>query len=101
VTPPLASVRGDIGYYVDVLAYVYTVTIIIYVLMNLMFTAGLRIPYSRWSDALLGFLRDVCEPFLRLCRKLLPSFGGLDLSPIVAIVIVRVVGHFAAQAISG
>ena len=37
-------------------------------------------------DRIQDFLRDVCEPYLRLFRRLLPAFGPLDLSPIVAIV---------------
>jgi YggT family protein len=31
------------------------------------------------------FLRDVCEPYLRLFRRILPPLGPLDLSPVVAI----------------
>jgi uncharacterized protein YggT (Ycf19 family) len=31
-------------------------------------------------------LRDVCEPYLRLFRRILPSFGPLDLSPVVAVI---------------
>jgi uncharacterized protein YggT (Ycf19 family) len=39
----------------------------------------------------LGFLRDVSEPFLRLFRRFLPSIAGLDLSPIFAIITLEVV----------
>jgi uncharacterized protein YggT (Ycf19 family) len=31
------------------------------------------------------FLRDVCEPYLRIFRRIIPSFGALDFSPVVAI----------------
>ena len=31
------------------------------------------------------FLHDVCEPYLRIFRRLLPPLGPLDLSPVVAI----------------
>jgi len=31
------------------------------------------------------FLRDVCEPYLRIFRRILPPLGPLDLSPVVAI----------------
>jgi uncharacterized protein YggT (Ycf19 family) len=36
------------------------------------------------------FLRDVCEPYLRLFRRILPSFGPLDLSPVVAVIVLFV-----------
>jgi YggT family protein len=87
--------------FADYLAWVYVTAIIAYVMSSLFFQLGLRIPYARWSDAVLTFLREVSEPFLRVIRRIMPPFGGLDLSPIVAIVIVRLAGSLAARAISG
>ena len=83
----LATARTQIADYLSTLIYVYTLLIILYIVIQLLFSAGLRPPYSRASDAVLGFLRDVCEPFLRIFRRLLPSFGGIDFSPILAIII--------------
>jgi YggT family protein len=59
------------------------------------------VPYSRWSSALLGFLRDVCEPYLSIFRRFIPSIGALDLSPIVAILVLNFVGQFIASLIRG
>ena len=39
----------------------------------LIFSLGVRVPYSRWSDAVLDFLRDVSEPYLRIFRPLHPD----------------------------
>jgi len=95
----LSNVRGTIADFIVALTWVYTLVIFAYILTSLAFTAGLRIPYSRTSDAVLGFLRDVCEPYLRIFRRLLPSFGGLDLSPIVGIILLQVAGTLIANAI--
>jgi YggT family protein len=95
----LANVRGTIADFVVALVWVYTLVIFAYILTNLAFTAGVRIPYSRTSSAILGFLRDVCEPYLRLFRRILPSFGGLDFSPIVGIILLQVAGNLIASAI--
>ncbi len=95
----LANVRGTIADFVLALVWVYTLVIFAYILTNLAFTAGLRIPYSRTSSAILGFLRDVCEPFLRIFRRILPSFGGLDFSPIVGIILLQVAGNLISSAI--
>ncbi|MGD0980272.1 MAG: YggT family protein [Solirubrobacteraceae bacterium] len=92
---------GHVAAFVDYFAWVYAIAIILYVLTSMIFAAGLRIPYNRWSDAILTFLRDVSEPCLRLFRRILPSFGALDLSPIVAIIVVRLAGSLAARAIGG
>lgn len=94
-----ANVRGTIADFVLALTWVYTLVIFAYILTSLAFTAGLRIPYSRTSDAILGFLRDVCEPYLRLFRRILPSFGGLDLSPILGVILLQVAGTLIANAI--
>jgi uncharacterized protein YggT (Ycf19 family) len=37
------------------------------------------------------FLHDVCDPYLRLFRRILPPLGPLDLSPIVAVIALVVV----------
>jgi uncharacterized protein YggT (Ycf19 family) len=87
----LASARTDVAGFLSALIYVYVLLIIAHIVIQLLFSAGLRPPYSRVTDAVLGFLRDVCEPFLRLFRRILPSFGGLDLSPLIAIVTLEIV----------
>ncbi|MGA3362718.1 MAG: YggT family protein [Solirubrobacteraceae bacterium] len=95
----LTNVRGTIADFVTALTWVYTLVIFAYILSSLAFTAGLRVPYSRTSDAILGFLRDVCEPYLRIFRRILPSFGGLDFSPIIAIIVLQLVGQLVSRAI--
>ena len=65
----ISSLRLHVAEYVDDLAWVYTVAIIAYVVTNMLFAVGLRIPYSRWSEAILTFLRDVSEPLLRPIRQ--------------------------------
>ncbi|TMM23659.1 MAG: YggT family protein [Actinobacteria bacterium] len=67
--------------FVDIFISVYILLIFIYVL-----SSWVRLPYSPWLRRIQDFLRDVCEPYLRLFRRLLPSFGPLDLSPVVAVI---------------
>jgi YggT family protein len=97
----LATAREEIANYVQAVFYVYTLLIIAYILSSLFFAFGGRVPYSRWSSALLGFLRDVCEPFLSIFRRFIPAIGPLDLSPIVAILALNFVGTILANLIAG
>jgi len=97
----LATFRDSLADYVLALIRVYTLLIIAYILSSLFFGFGGRVPYSRWSSALLGFLRDVCEPYLSIFRRFIPSIGALDLSPIVAIFVLVFVGRIVASAIRG
>lgn len=97
----LASTRDDIANYVSALFYVYILIIFIYLLLNLMFSMGLRLPYSRWSDAVLGFLREVSEPYLRIFRRLIPSFGMFDFSPVLAIIVLYILQQVITSLIQG
>jgi len=67
--------------FVDIFISVYILLIFIYVL-----SSWIRVPYSPSLRRIQDFLRDVCEPYLRLFRRVLPSFGPLDLSPVVAVI---------------
>ena len=95
----LASTRTQVADYLSTVIYVYTLLIILYIVVQLLFAAGLRPPYSRTLDAVLGFLRDVCEPFLRLFRRVLPSFGGFDFSPILAILTLGIFNTIVVQGV--
>jgi YggT family protein len=96
-----AVTRVDIANYVSALFTVYIVLIFLYILMNLLFSFGMRLPYARWSDAILTFLRDVCEPYLRLFRRFIPPLGMFDFSPIVGIFVLYIVRTVVVNLISG
>jgi YggT family protein len=95
----VASVRTQIADFLNALLNVYILLIFAYILTSLIFSFGGRIPYSRWSSAALGFLRDVCEPYLGLFRRFIPPIGPVDVSPIVAILLLRIVGGFVVALI--
>ena len=96
-----AVTRGDIANYVQALFLVYILLIFVYILLNMMFSLGLRPPYSRWSDAVMNFLRDVCEPYLRIFRRFIPPIGMFDLTPMIAIILLYIVQTIVVNAIRG
>jgi YggT family protein len=96
-----ALTRGDVGNYVEALFLVYILLIFVYILLNMMFSMGLRPPYSRWTDAILGFLRDVCEPYLRIFRRFIPSVGMFDFSPMVGIIVLYILQTVIVRLIRG
>jgi YggT family protein len=97
----LASARTEIAGYLSTLIYVYTLLIVLYIVVQLLFAFGVRPPYSRVSDAVLSFLRDVCEPYLRIFRRVIPMVGSFDFSPIVAIIVLSLVGNLIVSLIHG
>jgi YggT family protein len=97
----LADVRDEIAGYVGAIFLVYTLLIIAYILSSMFFAFGGRVPYSRWSNAVLGFLRDVCEPYLGFFRRFIPALGPIDLSPIVAIFVLNIIARIVTGIIAG
>jgi YggT family protein len=93
----LASARTTIADFLSTAIYVYSGLIFFYIVVQLLFAAGLRPAYSRPVDAVLSFLREVCEPYLRIFRRLLPAFGGFDFSPILAIITLGIINGIIVQ----
>ncbi len=87
----LASARTQFADFLSTLIYVYVLLLILYIVIQLLFSVGVRPPYSRATNAVLGFLRDICDPFLRIFRRFVPSLGGIDFSPLLAIITLQVI----------
>jgi uncharacterized protein YggT (Ycf19 family) len=90
------TVLGDaldtVGDFVNVFISVYILLILVYVL-----TSWIRLPYNVWLNRIQKFLYDVCEPYLRLFRRIIPPFGPLDLSPVVAVIVLIVLQRVIAS----
>ncbi|MDP8967774.1 MAG: YggT family protein [Actinomycetota bacterium] len=97
----LATVRDSIADFLQALLIVYIIIIFAYIITSLILSFGGRIPYSKWSSAVLGFLRDVTEPYLGIFRRFIPPIGPLDVSPIVAILVLQIVGGIIIGLIRG
>ena len=80
----LADTASSVQRFVDTFIWVYILLILAYIL-----TSWIRMPYA--LHRVQRFLDDVCEPYIRLFRRVLPTIGPLDLSPIAAIVTLVVV----------
>jgi YggT family protein len=66
--------------FVSVFLYVYSLLILAYII-----TSWVRLPYSTWLNRIQRFLYDVCDPYLRLWRRVLPNFGPIDFSPVIGV----------------
>jgi uncharacterized protein YggT (Ycf19 family) len=76
--------------FVAVFVGVYVLVIFVYVIASLF-----RLPYS--FNPVLRFLYDVCEPYLRLFRRILPPLGPIDLSPMVGVLVLIGVQQVAVR----
>ena len=82
----LADVIDSVNSFISAFTIVYTLVIFAYIL-----TSWVRLPYSPWLNRIQRFLYEVCAPYLGLFRRVLPSMGPLDLSPLVATIVLWVV----------
>ncbi len=77
----------------------YRSVLFVYIILTLLQSlADLRLPDVLRPAA--SFVYDVCEPFLRLFRGLLPAVRlggmGLDLSPLIAFVVLLIAEYVVA-----
>ena len=78
--------------FVQVFIYVYSILILAYII-----TSWVRLPYSLWLNRIQRFLYDVCDPYLRIWRRILPTFGPLDLSPVVGVAFLYIVSNILSR----
>ena len=97
----LAIARADVADYVSALFLVY----IILILLNVLSGWVPRMPYNRVLRAILDFIKETTDPFLNLFRRVLPPIGGggfaLDLSPMIAIIVLYVLSAVVVGLIRG
>ncbi|GAC1479496.1 MAG: YggT family protein [Candidatus Dormibacteria bacterium] len=81
-----------------VITYLHTFAqVLVYLYIFAIFARAAASWFVRdFRSALMSFLVDVTEPLLAPLRRLMPSRMGIDFSPMVAIVVLYVLGQFLA-----
>ena len=96
-----ALTRQDVADYVAALFLVYIILILIRVLMSWI----PRMPYNPTLRAVLDFISDTTDPYLNLFRRILPPIGGggfgLDLSPMIGIIVLFILRGLVVALIQG
>ncbi|MEA2348892.1 MAG: hypothetical protein QOG62_2679 [Thermoleophilaceae bacterium] len=90
----LAITRFQVASYVETLLLIYIVLIFIRIVMSYF----PRIPYIPALRAFLDFVESVTDPYLKLFRRIVPQIsvgpGAIDLSPMVATIVLIVLGQY-------
>ena len=93
--------RQDVADYVGALFLVYIVLILIRVLLSWI----PRMPYNPTLRAVLDFITDTTDPYLNLFRRVIPPIGGggfgLDLSPMIGIIVLFILRGLIVALIAG
>ena len=92
----LLDLGSSLAQFVRVFIFVYTLLILAFIL-----TSWIRLPYSPTLNRVQRFLYDVCDPYLRIFRRFIPPLGPLDLSPMVAIIVLFVLSNVLTSLLEG
>jgi YggT family protein len=97
----LALARGDVADYVGALFLVYIILILVRVLMSWI----PRMPYNPALRTVLDFISETTDPYLNLFRRIIPPIGGggfgLDLSPMIGIIVLYILRGIVVALIAG
>jgi YggT family protein len=98
---PLAITREDVADYVSALFLVYIILILIRVLLSWI----PRMPYNPTLRVVLDFITETTDPYLNLFRRIIPPIGGggfgLDLSPMIGIIVLVILRGIVVGLIAG
>jgi YggT family protein len=64
---------------------IYTFLLLIRVLLT-------WFPTINWYDQPFAALSQITDPYLNLFRRIIPPLGGIDFSPMLAIILLQIVG---------
>ncbi|WP_267384697.1 YggT family protein [Cyanobacterium sp. uoEpiScrs1] len=52
---------------------------------------------TEWAYSIMAFLSPITDPYLNIFRSIIPPLGGLDLSPILAILALQFMSSMLTQ----
>ncbi len=83
-------------YFIDFFAYilfqileVYKYAIIFYVILSMLISFNIINTENRIVSIIMDFLFRLIEPLLTVIRRIIPSIGAIDISPIILIIIIE------------
>ena len=80
-----------ISYLANQILSLYSFLIIIYVLINILISFNIINGNNSFVNLIMDSLYRIIEPLLIKIRKILPDFGGLDLSPVLLLIFIRTI----------
>jgi YggT family protein len=97
----LGVTRNDVADYVSAVFLVFFILIFIRILLSWI----PRMPYYPWLRASVDFIHQVVDPYLNIFRRVIPPLGAggmaIDISPILAIIVLSIVWRVVVALIAG
>ncbi|MEO1041122.1 MAG: YggT family protein [Pseudomonadota bacterium] len=90
-----------IAFLINEIINLYIIVLIVTIILSWLLAFGVINRYNNVVDAIVRITTALTEPVLRPIRNILPSFGGLDLSPIVVFLGLRALQIFLRAYVFG
>jgi len=71
----------------------YTWIIVLAVVMSWLVAFGVINTFNRFARAVVGFLDAATEPVFRQVRRVIPPLGGLDISPLIVLILLQFISY--------
>jgi YggT family protein len=84
---------------IDLVFQIFSILILVEVIGSWILVSRARLP--GWVYDILQAVHTLTAPVLNPIRRLLPSMGGLDLSPLVALLLLQVLDQVIHKALLG
>ncbi len=76
----------------------FTILVLIEVIASWVLAAGVHLP--EWGYEILRIVHILTAPILNPIRRLMPNMGGLDFSPLIALLLLQVIGNVLISALA-
>lgn len=68
---------------------IFTILLFVYIVLGLLVQFGVVNPYNKVVHVVMDFLSRITEPLLQPIRSIMPNLGGIDISPIVLVLLLQ------------
>lgn len=79
---------------IDTALDIYVFFLFVWIIMSWLVAFNVINTYNRFVSMVMDFLYRITEPALRPIRSFMPDLGGIDLSPLVLLLLIKAVQIF-------
>lgn len=83
-----------IAYLLSTAIHLYILVIIAQVAVSWLINFGVINIENKQAQNLVALLKKLTEPVYKPIRKYIPPIGGIDLTPLIVIIVLNIIDHF-------
>ena len=83
----LVNMLSRINYFISTLIYFYSIIMVLRIFLT-------WLPSIDWEKQPVKFIRIISDAYLDIFRRFIPPMGGLDFSPIIALLFLNILQMF-------